>query len=128
MAIIKQLNKKTGVTYVFESRSYRDKTTKQPRSERHLIGKIDPITGEIVPTRKKASKRTTCSDEDVSSFPSQAEQQPSVSWDSLQSMNSEMTELRNEVARLQTILDQITPELEKIITIVHASQQGPHAV
>ena len=37
MAIIKQLNKKTGITYVYESRSYRDKETKQPRSERRLI-------------------------------------------------------------------------------------------
>lgn len=53
MAIIKQLNKKTGITYVYESRSYRDKETKQPRSERRLIGRIDDATGEIVPTRKK---------------------------------------------------------------------------
>lgn len=53
MAIIKQVNKKTGVTYVYESHSYRDKETKQPRSTRRLIGKIDESTGEIVPTRGK---------------------------------------------------------------------------
>lgn len=53
MAIIKQYNKKTGTTYVYESHSYWDKERKQHRSDRKLIGKIDPETGEIVPTKKK---------------------------------------------------------------------------
>ena len=48
-SIIKKLNKKTGVTYVYESESYWDKEKKQPRSRRKLIGKIDEETGEIVP-------------------------------------------------------------------------------
>ena len=49
-SIIKQLNKQTGVTYVYESESYWDKEKKQPRSKRRLIGKIDAETGEIIPT------------------------------------------------------------------------------
>ncbi|HCE77620.1 MAG TPA: hypothetical protein DEP61_01655 [Lachnospiraceae bacterium] len=53
MATIKQYNKKTGTTYVYESHSYWDKERKQHRSDRKLIGKIDPETGEIVPTKKK---------------------------------------------------------------------------
>lgn len=53
MAIVKQYNKKTGTTYVYESHSYWDKERKQHRSDRKLIGKIDPETGEIVPTKKK---------------------------------------------------------------------------
>jgi len=53
MALIKQTNKKTGITYVYESHSYWDKEKKQHRSDRKLIGKIDPETGEIVPTKKK---------------------------------------------------------------------------
>ena len=39
--------------YVYESQSYWDKELKQPRSNRKLIGKLDPDTGEIVPTGKK---------------------------------------------------------------------------
>ena len=49
MAIIRQTNKKTGITYVIESESYWDKEKKQPRSHRRIIGKIDPVTGENVP-------------------------------------------------------------------------------
>jgi hypothetical protein len=51
MSIVKATNKKTGITYVYESESYWDKEKKQPRNRRKLIGKIDEQTGEIVPTR-----------------------------------------------------------------------------
>lgn len=53
MSIIKQYHKDTGITYVYESESYWDKEKKQPRSRRKLIGKLDPQTGEIIPTGKK---------------------------------------------------------------------------
>lgn len=57
MGIVKLYNKERDVTYVYESYSYWDKEKKQPRSKRKLIGKIDPETGDIVPTsphRKKS--------------------------------------------------------------------------
>lgn len=50
MAIIKQSDKRSGITYVYDSRSYRDPEVKKVRSKRTLIGKLDPETGEIVPT------------------------------------------------------------------------------
>lgn len=53
MSIIKQYHKDTGITYVYESESYWDKEKKQPRSRRKLIGKLDPQTGEVIPTGKK---------------------------------------------------------------------------
>ena len=56
MSIIKHKDKRTGVTYVYESESYWDKEKKQPRSRRTLIGKLDEATGEIVPTRKYQKK------------------------------------------------------------------------
>lgn len=52
-AIIDVRNKERGVTYVYESHSYWDKEKKQPRSHRKLIGRRDPETGEIVPTRAR---------------------------------------------------------------------------
>lgn len=56
-SIIRQLNKQTGITYVYESESYWDKEKKQPRARRKLIGKIDDETGEIVPTGKSGRKK-----------------------------------------------------------------------
>ena len=53
MAIVHVYNRARGVTYVYDSHSYWDKDLKQPRSTRKLIGKLDPVTGEIVPTGKR---------------------------------------------------------------------------
>ena len=53
MAIVRVHNKARNITYVYESVSYWDKELKQPRSHRKLIGRIDPATGEVVPTCKR---------------------------------------------------------------------------
>ncbi len=57
MAIIKNKDKRTGITYVYESESYWDKEKQQPRARRHLIGKLDEATGEIIPTDGRGRKR-----------------------------------------------------------------------
>lgn len=64
MAIIKQHDKRSGITYVYESHSYWDPEKKMTRAKRKLIGKVDPDTGETVPTdgRNKRSK-TPASDD-----------------------------------------------------------------
>jgi len=51
--IVYQKNKKTGITYVYESVSHWDKKKQQSRAKRKCIGKVDPITDEIIPTRKR---------------------------------------------------------------------------
>ena len=58
LAIIKQFDKRSGITYVYDSKSYYDKEKKCSRAKRTLIGKIDPDTGEMIPTdgRNKGSK------------------------------------------------------------------------
>jgi len=55
-AIVYQTNKKTGVTYAYESVSYWDKQKKQSRAKRKCIGRVDPDTKKIVPTHKKKTQ------------------------------------------------------------------------
>lgn len=57
MATVKQLDKRSGITYVYESVSYWDREKKQPRSKRTLIGRLDPATGEILPTDGRGKRR-----------------------------------------------------------------------
>ncbi|MCP4680791.1 MAG: IS1634 family transposase [Desulfobacterales bacterium] len=52
-AIVYQTNKKSGITYAYESVSYWDKEKQQSRAKRKCIGKVDPETQQIVPTRGK---------------------------------------------------------------------------
>jgi len=57
MAIIKQYHKDTNTTYVYESVSCWDAEKGQSRSKRKLLGKIDPLTGEVVPTGKRGRSK-----------------------------------------------------------------------
>lgn len=62
MSVVHVYNKARDITYVYESQSYWDKKLKQPRSHRKLIGRLDPVTGEVVPSggRKKKNTSDTC--------------------------------------------------------------------
>ncbi len=56
MAIIHQHDKRSGITYAYESLSFWDKEKKQSRAKRTLIGRVDPISGEIIPTDGRCKK------------------------------------------------------------------------
>jgi len=51
--IVFQTSKQTGITYAYESVSYWDKEKQQSRPKRKCIGRLDPVTNEIIPTRKR---------------------------------------------------------------------------
>ena len=58
MTTITAFNKARNTTYVYESDSHwdKDKDKQQSRSKRRLIGKIDPKTGNVIPTAPVAAK------------------------------------------------------------------------
>jgi transposase len=62
-SIVYQKDKRSGLTYAYESIAYWDKDKKQSRAKRTLIGRLDPETGQIVPTdgrrRKKKAETAT---------------------------------------------------------------------
>ena len=68
MAIVKQYHKDVDTTYVYESESYWDAEKKQTRSTRKLLGKLDPETGEIIPTGKRGRKRKEATAEGTGTF------------------------------------------------------------
>ena len=56
MGIIYQTDKRVGITYAYENNAYWDKEKKQSRSKRTLIGRVDPDTGDIIPTEGRRRK------------------------------------------------------------------------
>lgn len=56
MGVIYQTNKKTDITYAYENEAFWDQEKQQSRAKRKLIGKVDPKTGEIIPTRPYRKK------------------------------------------------------------------------
>ena len=98
MAIIKQTNKTTGITYVYESKSYWDPEKKQARSKRKLIGKIDPATGDIVPTGKRGPQKK-------SGAHSETEERQSAE---LSRLKKENTDQKIQIADLQKQIESLT--------------------
>jgi len=50
MGIIYQHDKRSGITYAYDSHAVWDKDKKMSRAKRTLIGRLDTETGEIMPT------------------------------------------------------------------------------
>jgi len=46
-------NKKTGAVYVYSVESYWDKEKKAPRNRQVCLGRLDPETGEVVPSKRR---------------------------------------------------------------------------
>ena len=98
MAIIKQFDKRSGITYVYDSKSYYDKEKKCSRAKRTLIGKLDPETGEIIPTdgRNKGAKAKSSS---IS---------PDIDKNKrIQELEDENRQLRLQISALKKELDRI---------------------
>lgn len=51
-SIVYLKNKKTGAVYVYESEGYWDKEKQQARNKRVCIGKLDPETGGVIPSKR----------------------------------------------------------------------------
>ena len=70
MGIIKQYDKRSGITYAYESHAYWDPEKKMSRAKRTLLGRIDPETGEIIPTdgRNRRKKEEKPSAQDISQY------------------------------------------------------------
>ena len=49
---VRQTNKKNGVTYVYDVVSVWHKELGQSRNKQVCVGKLDPVTGEFIPSKR----------------------------------------------------------------------------
>lgn len=115
MSIVKVYNKERDITYVYDSYSYWDKEKKQPRSKRKLIGKIDPESGEIVPTGKRGRSKSspspatdagTHSDTNYAALYEQSVNTISDKDALISELKQEVAVLRKENQQLHKVIDQ----------------------
>lgn len=59
---VNYLNKRTGITYVYESVSRWDKEKKQPRNTRVCVGQLDPVSREFIPSKRLAPEQAAARD------------------------------------------------------------------
>lgn len=105
MSIVRYTNKKTGVVTLYESTSHYDPETKQSRPIRKYLGKLDPETGELVPSKKRKKKE---------------EQPPAGSSDielknALQEKTRECLEKERRIRELEEELKKLRSSMSRII-------------
>ena len=59
MAVIHQKDNRSGITYAYEATYFWDKEKKQSRAKRKLIGRVDPNSGDVIPTDGRMKKGDT---------------------------------------------------------------------
>lgn len=129
MAIIRQYHRDTNTTYVYESTYYYDPEKKQSRSKRKLIGKVDPKTGEVVPTSGKRGPKPKKPEEEAieQTVPRKdfeaLEQQNQDLTRALAEKDQEIQELKTEVKTLERTLAEVRKQMDDIRTILDQNQQ-----
>lgn len=98
-------NKKTNTKYAYRSESYRDPVTKQPKSRRTYLGRVDPDTNEIIPKAEKGKRNRNPIRQDVLSDPQQH---------SLSSTGIDLNELLCQLEILQKQQDELKEKIEKM--------------
>lgn len=109
-SIVYQVDKKTGAKYAFESVSYWDKDKKQPRSKRKYLGKVDPETGDIIPSRGRSVNSAGASQEKVSELKSL--------YNDIKERDMTIDSLRHELDELKTKYEALASTARKIRAMV----------
>ena len=138
MGLIYQERPDRGVTYVYSSESYYDPDKKQSRSKRKLIGKVDPETGEVVPTGKRGRKKSTAENGATSKVRSSSDgnggkqndpvnNPESVDVDGLnqrlQAQEKEIDLLKNRISILESDNEKLRTEREKTNTLLKKQRE-----
>ncbi|MDO5138867.1 MAG: hypothetical protein Q4D71_10495 [Oscillospiraceae bacterium] len=122
MAIIKQYHKDTDTTYVYESVSYWDPEKKQARSKRKCIGKIDPETGEMIPTGKRGRKpKATAAPTDDTKLQEMTARYEQAAAEA-GALKAEVSKLKNEITDLRRQNRKLHLTLEKAERILQQAR------
>ena len=112
-------NKKNNTKYAYRSESYRDPITKQPKSRRTYLGRVDPVTNEIIPKAEKGRRnRDSIKPKPVENNKQFTKPPVSMNVRELQKkvdvLQKQQLELRNIVADMDIMISQIQTAIHEI--------------
>jgi hypothetical protein len=110
-SIVYQIDKKTGAKYAFESISYWDKDKKQPRSKRKYLGKVDPETGVIIPSRGRSVHREESTAQEKDTLPA-LHKEIEIRDDRIKTLSQDLNELKAKYDELFITVKKIRSMLE----------------
>ena len=118
-SIVYQKNKKTGITYAYESVSYWDKDKQQPRCKRKYLGKVDPVSGEII----KPKKERVIENDQIPYSGLPTDERISLLYDEIKRKDQRISELE---AQLDSALARCRVLEDKLIDIHSISGEVPN--
>ena len=114
MALIRQYRKATDTVYVLDAERIYDPEKKQTRYvHRRLIGKVDPSTGEVIPTGKRGRPR-----KDPAAKNAQDEQEKVTA-----SNGQTIAELTARIEQLQQELEASQEQIRSMNSIMQSIQR-----
>lgn len=100
--IVYRTNKNTGVVYAFRSESYRDPVTKKPKSRRTYLGRVDPISKDIIPKAESGKRNRSKMGESVNERQEGITSSPEgISPDVISQLNDIIRQRDAEIAALK---------------------------
>ena len=127
MPIVHQYNKANDTTYVYDVQSYYVPSIHQSRKKKRLIGKIDPTTGEVVPTgprgrpRKNSAEptgRKDTKDKPEGSELEAAKKRLAECAQKIDQLDGTVSDLKSENAILRNKVNDLTTKIGKIQQII----------
>lgn len=107
-------DKRTGIKYVYEQVSVWSPEHKQARPKKTLIGKIDPETGEIVPTDGRGRKRRRNADDVPAAVSEKTAGQLPDRAGSNDEMKKEVLRLKQELFLLDALVKEQDQKIKKL--------------
>ena len=118
MAIIKQYHKDTDTTYVYDSVSYWDAEKGQSRSKRKLLGKLDPASGEIIPTGQRGRKKKERTVEDPEQTEAKVTAAAAGYLEKIQQQELTIRQQQTQIAELNKRIAQMEDMISKAAAIL----------
>lgn len=110
-SIVYHTDSKTGNTYAYESKSYRDPETKKVKTKKTYLGRVDPATGDIIPKAEPGKRNRQPSNRQMSQASEEAKKQ-------IDYLSREVLSLKNTITDLNT---QLKAKNEFVQTVLKAS-------
>ena len=98
--IVYQTNKNTGQKYAYECESYKDPATSKQKIKRTYLGKVDAVSGEIIPKGTAGKRNTQRTAFDVTEF--------------VEKQQAEKEEDREKIVELTRKVEELIKEQEQI--------------
>ena len=104
-------NKKTNTKYAYRSDSYRDPVTKQPKSKRTYLGRVDPITNEIIPKAEKGKRNR----KPVNESSPERELPPKPCIPALKEQFQNLVKLQRDIKQEIAVMDDLIGSIQKLL-------------